>query len=190
MAALVSLREFLPAAGPRVVTARCDLPPIVIFTDGALECGVASVGAVKFQSGQRPQCFGGVLTTETWQSWKSREDQEQVICQCELCPVLLAKTVWECDLADKRAIFFVDNEPARFGLIKAYSPCLASLQIIQQCSQLDYRMQSRPWYARVPSSGNIADAPSRMEYSEVMRDLRCQVIAPPAVPGIVFQRIL
>jgi len=63
----------------------------------------------------------------------------------------------------------VDNEGARYSLIKGVSPTLALLQIVQlfhSCSEED---QCSPWIERVPSKSNIADLPSRGQTSLALK---------------------
>ena len=63
----------------------------------------------------------------------------------------------------------MDNEGARYSLIKGVSPTLALLQIVQlfhSCSEED---QCSPWIERVPSKSNIADLPSRGQTSLALK---------------------
>ena len=72
--------EHLKDAGPRVIRAKSEDPPIYIFTDGACE-DETSVGGVLFGEGLRPQAFGCVLADEDIAKWKSKLSQNQVIGQ-------------------------------------------------------------------------------------------------------------
>ena len=86
---------------------------------------------------------------------------EQVITLAEAFAVLLARVSFRHALTHWRVLFFVDNEGARYSLIKRVSPTLALLQIVQlfhSCSEDD---QCLPWIEREPSKSNIADLPSR-----------------------------
>ena len=63
----------------------------------------------------------------------------------------------------RRVFFFIDNDAARAGLIKMTS----DVPVIRRV-QLDLVKEwastpSFPWFARVPSSSNIADSVSRLE---------------------------
>jgi hypothetical protein len=72
----------------------------------------------------------------------------------------------------------VDNEGARYSLIKGVSPTLALLQIVQlfhSCSEED---QCLPWVERVPSKSNIADLPSRGQTSLALSLINGVVWAP------------
>ena len=78
----------------------------------------------------------------------------------------------------KRVIHFIDNEAARLGLVKAYSPVLPSLNIIMDTLAWDYRHECESWFARVPSKSNIADGPSRLDFDLVVRALKGVRVQP------------
>jgi hypothetical protein len=59
---------------------------------------------------------------------------------------LIAKLTWERFLANKKCIFFIDNEAARIGLIRGYSPVLPSLKLILESAMWDYRFDCKSWY--------------------------------------------
>ena len=72
----------------------------------------------------------------------------------------------------------LDFDAARIGLTRAYSPVLASLKLITQCSALDRRLAIDPWYARVPTGVNPADSPSRLEESGFLESLGAECVSP------------
>ena len=81
--------EHLTKAKPRVIEARKSLPPVLIFSDGACEAEGTSIGAVLFDPfSNRLQCFGAEVSQGIIETWKSKEDQKQVIGQAELFPLL------------------------------------------------------------------------------------------------------
>ena len=175
--ALRSTCVHLRDAPPRVVgPSRVD-PPILVFIDGACEATV-SIGGVLIDPVGECQCFGAVLGPEVVDAWKSKTDQVQVIGQAEIFPALVARLTWALRLRNRRVIYFIDNEAARLGLIKAYSPVLASLRLIVQCLEWDFKNASSPWYARVPTACNPADGPSRMNLETVPKRLRPNVVRP------------
>ena len=58
-------------------------------------------------------------------------------------------------------MIYIDNEGAKFALIRGYSEARAITSIcVLTATALDKSMML-PWYSRVPSSSNIADYPSR-----------------------------
>eukprot|EP00973_Karenia_brevis_P040752 5640106-Karenia_brevis.AAC.1 len=66
--------------------------------------------------------FGATIREDLVAQWRTKEKQEQVIGQAELFPLLIARLTWAKYLKGSRVIYFLDNEAARLGAIKAYSP--------------------------------------------------------------------
>ena len=83
-------------------------------------------------------------------------------------------------------IYFIDNDSARFALIRHYSPHEASADIIWQAAAMDIEARSSSWYARVASASNVADAPSRLRIEEVVRAFGAEKVEPviPTVLGV------
>ena len=156
-------------------------PPILVFTDGACE-SKTSIGGVMFVPGQAPRAFGCEMQDSDIEAWKSKSTQAQVIGQAEIFPVLVAKLTWAEQLRGRRVIFFLDNESAKIALIRAYSPVLSSLKMVMESSAWDFHNQCSVWYARVPTSCNVADDPSRMTISEFLTRLGT-VVTKPVFPG-------
>ena len=46
----------------------------------------------------------------------------QIVGQAELLPLLLAKQLWAKRMANRPVIYVIDNEAAKYVLIKGYSP--------------------------------------------------------------------
>ena len=156
------LVDHFKTAAPRVVESAASLPPVIVFTDGACEESGTTIGGMLYVPGQAPRCFGAKLSEATTHTWKTKLEQSQVIGQAEIFPLLVARLTWSEFLRGRRVIYFIDNESARIGLVRAYSPVLPSLSIILSCLRWDYDNCSQGWYARVPSFSNISDGPSRM----------------------------
>ena len=168
-------------AKPRKIESRNCSPPVLIFSDGACEELGTSVGAVLYDPiSDLLVCFGAVVSKETTQAWKTREDQRQVIGQAELFPLLVSRLTWPGILKGRRVMYFLDNESARISMVRAYSPVLCSLSIVMSCLKWDYDKESVGWYARVPTASNPGDAPSRMELPSVGRDIS---VVDPVFPS-------
>ena len=173
----------LKSAGPRRIRPKSDEPPVLIFTDGACEDST-SIGGVLIAPGMQPEAFGCVLRETDLEAWKTKSDQRQVIGQAEIFPVLVAKLTWSKYLEGRRVIFFIDNESAKIALIRAYSPVLASLKLVMECSAWDYHNNCSSWYTRVPTCCNVADDPSRMVWSEQLKRLGARVVSPVLPSGM------
>ena len=144
-------------AKPRKIESRICSPPVLIFSDGACEESGTSVGAVLYDPiSDLLECFGAVVSKETTQAWKTREDQRQVIGQAELFPLLVSRLTWPEILKGRRTIYFLDNESARIAMVRAYGPVLCSLSIVMSCSKWDYDNESLGWYARVLQHPTLA----------------------------------
>ena len=178
--ALIHARDYLASAGPRQLRPQCTEPPVIIFTDGACETSTTIGGVLVFKD--LVQCFGAVVPDSVVSSWKTKLDQEQVIGQAEIFPVLVARLTWQHLLKGRRCIFFLDNESARIALVRSYSPVLPSLNILMEVTSWDYKHSVDPWYARVPTCANISDGPSRMSLDEMSIFNTYSVVAP-VFPG-------
>lgn len=154
--------------------------PVLVFTDGACEEAGTTVGGVIIEVGKQRECFGAKLPEATVGLWKTKCSQLQVIGQAELYPLFLARLTWSSRLQNRRVIYFIDNEAARIGMVRAYSPVLPSLRLIMDCLGWDYTHNSQGWYARVPSYSNCGDDPSRMV---APTDGLTKVVVPIFPPG-------
>ena len=182
--------DALKSAKPRVVKCREAEAPVVIFIDGACEPEGTSIGGIMFCPGRRPEAFGALLDDETVRSWKSSDEQTQVIGQAELCPLIVSRFTWASVLTGKRVIYFIDNDSARLACIKSYSPVLASLNLIMQGLMWDSEFNSSAWYGRVPTASNPADDPSRMDAECVRTTFGAKIVEPVFPPGVKASAIL
>ena len=119
-----------------MITGARSRPPVLVFTDGACEEHGTTVGGVLVDPESEWQSFGAKLSEATVSEWKTKLDQTQVIGQAEIFPLLLARLTWGHRLRGRRVIYFIDNEAARIGLVRAYSPVLPSLNLILSCLSL------------------------------------------------------
>ena len=177
------LVEKLKIAKPRRVECSRAESPLVIFTDGACEDNLVTVGAVIFEGDRAPEYFGHLVPDRVWQHWKRKSDQSQVIGQAEIAPVLIAKLTWADRVRGRRVIFFIDNEAARIGLVRSFSPSLPSLRLIGQSIDLDLILCASSWYARVPAVANPADLPSRLAPSTYLDSLGAVSVSPCLPPN-------
>ena len=86
---------------------------------------------------------------------------ETIILELEVLPVLVCRRVWADRLRGRSHISFVDNAAAKDGLVAGYSRNAVACELIARVTASDIVLGARPWYERVPSSSNVADAPSR-----------------------------
>ena len=146
-------------AGPRRIDRWSDKPPILVFTDGAVEEGANKVthGALLLDPvNQHSLVFGDHVPQMFVNAWM-RFGKRQVIAQTEIFPVLVAKETWANVLAGRSVLWFLDNESAKMALIRIFSPILDSFLLLQTNAKLDLETQSKNWYSRVPSRSNPSD---------------------------------
>jgi hypothetical protein len=154
---------------PRVITPRTVEECTFVFTDGAAEgeenasqkvtCG----GVIFTPRLALPQYFCYEVPLDVVQHWHS-SGSTHVIAQAELLPVVMAKMTWRSLLFNSRVVYFIDNESAKDGLIRANSAVWTSRELILHSVLCDAISRNVPWYARVPSAANLADGPSRFNF--------------------------
>ena len=137
--------------------------PFLIFTDGAWEGGIGSWGLFihDCEDGSR-SVASGVVPDRIIRFWKETVG-EQLICQIELWPILLAKKRLSGLLAGRKIIWFVDNEAAKETIVRGYSGSAASAAIAQEYFDEEALVPTNSWCTRVPTYSNPADMPSRNE---------------------------
>ena len=183
----------LATAVPRTINVGGGAP-VIVFTDGACEPiaggGLnASVGGVLVDPALNERlCFGSEIPPEVIQALKL-EQSAQIIGQAELLPVWLAKLVWSRHLAGRKVIYFIDNNSARFAMIRGTSPNSASARIVEQAWSLDASLGSSSWYARVPSPSNCSDGPSRGDFTQKQLIGRRQIAELDDAWKVVLQKL-
>ena len=66
-------------------------------------------------------------------------------------------------LHNRRSIWWVDNEAARFSLIKGQSGSESMNQLVREYYRVDSDYPTFGWVERVPSFSNPSDSPSRFK---------------------------
>ena len=85
--------------------------------------------------------------------------------QLELLAAPVAFTTWQDRLTNRSILLWVDNDGAASSLVKGYSPKGDSAEIVGEFWILVASMKSHVYIDRVESKSNIADGPSRDDYS-------------------------
>ena len=154
--------------------------PALIFTDGALEYdgerAVATIGAVLFLPEGRTEVFGAEVPRQVIDSWQS-EGKTHVIGLVELYACVCAIKHWSEFIPSRRVILFVDNWPVLDVLVKGTSQQLSwrrLLLVLEEPTDEVFLL----WVARVPSSSNVADHPSRGSLTELAFLEPFQVVHP------------
>eukprot|EP00435_Cladocopium_sp_Y103_P018620 s4516_g4.t1 len=173
--AVASALENLTTAKPRRVESWTQCPPILLFTDGAVEDNGSKVthGALLVDPVDSTSFFFGDHVPQTFTKVWARHGKRQVICQAEMFPVLVAKCTWRDRLAFRSILWFMDNESARMAFVRNFSPVIDNFFLLQVNSKFDVDLQSRNWYSRVPSKSNPSDDASRLDFSGYVNAMRC-----------------
>ena len=67
-------------------------------------------------------------------------------------------------------VIFTDNNGARDTLISCSTSSLNARRVLDATLKLECELMIQPWYARVPTESNIADAPSRFEVEHLLKE--------------------
>ena len=62
----------------------------------------------------------------------------------------------------------LDNEAARHSVIRCHAEAAYVDRAIQGFIQVETELQLRLWFGRVPTSSNIADPPSRLQFEPLV----------------------
>jgi hypothetical protein len=185
----------LSKAVPRSFSTKDCKDPVVIFTDGSfepLESGImeANVGALVVDAASDlRRIFDGRVPQKIIDLWHSTVGI-QLITQIELWPVLSCMFVASSICRNRRVVFYIDNDAARESLIKAFSPSLASMSIISAFYVEVENLNIIPWFARVPSTSNPADLPSRNQSYEACSRFRAAFGGKLTVPKATLNRLI
>eukprot|EP00971_Amphidinium_carterae_P277552 5508616-Amphidinium_carterae.1 len=91
---LTLIREYLDGAKPRLVSFAAGTAPLVLYTDGAVEQGIATAGAVLHIPGKPHQWFQLEVPDSVHQSWTDSGTKHAVM-QAELYPVIVSRLTWQ-----------------------------------------------------------------------------------------------
>jgi hypothetical protein len=175
---------------PRTIAASCEKRPFLIFTDGSWEGGHAGIGAVAIDtaSGEKFVWAGQVPQTllERWRCLVG----EQLICQIELYAMVVIRWMLADRLKDRRTIWWVDNDAARYATIKGISPSAVMRCLVRQFYHFETSAPTYSWVERIPSYSNPADAPSRGCPEEAMKLLQVGECKPFDHPAELINKLL
>lgn len=148
---------------PSVRISRLSMQTACIFTDGSCEGTdrvVGGVGGVLINEwGVASHCFSGVVPDEVMKVLLKFSSHP--IFELELLPVLISIYLCRRFLSYKYCVIYLDNEAAQGALIRGSSDSSSGAAIVSAFTCLEMDMQLKIWLARVPTSSNVADNPSR-----------------------------
>ena len=180
----------LQAAKPRELCSGSEKRPLLIFTDGCWEQSFAGIGAVivDVATGFRVVCSGEVppLLLERWKQLVG----DFIICQIELYVLVVVRWQFRQLLHNRRSLWWVDNDSARYCAIKGLSPSRAMRDLIREFYSMDMDWPTYSWIERVASSSNPSDAPSRHECAGLLAHLGLNSVTPFEHPKELIERLV
>ena len=147
---------------PRTIKAAGERQPVLIFTDGAWEQGRAGIGAVLLDMALDFRAvLAGAVPAPLIEVWRKLVG-DHLICQIELYVMVAIRWFYRDELRDRRTLWFVvDNDAARYSLIKGLSPSPTMRTLVREFYFWEIGFPTFSWIERVPSFSNIPDGPSR-----------------------------
>ena len=135
----------------------------MIFTDASWEAQIGGLGAVVIDTvGGRVAVYSGQIA-DTLKLHGLKEVGDHLICQLELYVMVSLRRSLRNFFHNRRTSWWVDNEAARFSLIKGQSGSESMSRLVRQYFHFDSDCPTYGWIERVPSFSNAADAPSRFK---------------------------
>lgn len=189
-AACDDLIHLVSQAGPRSVECAPGGPPMLVFTDSAFEKGAATVGALILDPELgKALVYDGDVPKPIIAKWQS-SGGKQIISQSELATVVLARVETKALLKNRRVIFFIDNEAARFALIKGVSG-KSSMQVLTSIfHETDLVCPCFHWIERVPSPSNPSDLPTRGKTRELVALTGATYAGRLEFPNDIWEKIM
>ena len=175
--ALSDVAERIEKAHPRLVDCYTE-DTYLMFTDACFdsEAKEGGIGGVLIDKHGTVVSWFGQRVPRTFCESFMAENQEQAIGELEAFAVLTGLDLWKQTLKSKHLICFVDNEGARYLILKGYSGNAVISRIVHNIALVEERYFILPWYSRVPTECNIADPPSRgIEHEALSKDTRLVV---------------
>ena len=141
----------------------------IIFTDGACEperCWGGIGGVLFAPNGSCVGYFGEEVPEPLMTSLLSKS--KNPIFELELAPLLIAYELWQGLVQGSQIVCYLDNEGARHSCIRCFANSSEVSDLwVQKILDLEMRARVHVWYGRVPTSSNIADGPSRLDFDAV-----------------------
>ena len=159
--ALKLLKDRFLTGGPRSLSCKM-LDTYFLFTDASFNMSTgAGFGAVLVSNaGEIVSWFGLVVDTRSLALFLDG-GRQNIIGELETLTVAMSLLLWGDIVSSSQLMIYIDNEGAKFSLIRGYSDSLAITSICALTATALDKFFILPWFSRVPSSSNLADFPSR-----------------------------
>ena len=150
---------------PRAVRLqKCVRSQLVIWSDAALERGIGRLGFVAYDPDD--SCFFTSHYDVPSELINCFVHPEHCIGQLEIFAAMFVYLSLPNErLRNRRVFHYVDNTSAISALFKGYSGKSDSSRLVNIFACLQAVLRFDVWWEYVPSAANIADMPSRLDYS-------------------------
>ena len=161
-------REQLQVGPPREIS-KSTSNTWFLFTDACYEPSEASwpcgLGGVLVDNVGRSRAYFSHCLNKSHMVDLGADKKKTIIFEAELLAVILAMRVWSSFLNGTQAVFYIDNNSARDVAISTNGRSSMAMKLVESLLVLEQQLSIYPWYTRVPSPSNCADAPSRNDTS-------------------------
>ena len=127
---------------------------------------LAGIGAVLFDSEGKPLRYFSQKLSDEMVRTLNPHDRKTAIYECEFFALACSLLLWG-DLMGGSAVIYTDNNALGDSLISCNTSNGVGRTILVASLALEFNKQICPWYARVPTDSNLADGPSRLDFSRV-----------------------
>lgn len=156
--------ECLQASPPGKISRNWNEPWFVFIdaffqpTDVDMQCGLG--GVLVGPNGKQVAAFSFVLDFKRLEALGCPR-MKTVIFEAELLALIVAMRLWSRHIAHQSCMFFIDNNSASDVAISGHARTEPGMTLAGTLLMLEDSIGVLAWYARVASSPNIADTPSR-----------------------------
>ena len=137
--------------------------PVVCLTDASEgEDGYAGIGVVVWDPSDDTLSYaGGEAPAWLLAFFASLHSKSNYIFELELVAALCAYLTFPDVLQGRILHHFIDNEGAKFGLIRGFSGKPGGERVLHAAASEIVGLACYPWFGRVASKDNLSDGPSR-----------------------------
>lgn len=162
-------RKFLSQGKPRRLRHLGD-KPFFVQTDACCEWRqgnmFAAIGAVLFDSSGNVISYFSAELDQQLLAALNPSRKQTIIFECEFFALFCALHAW-ADVAGPAIVIYTDNNAVRDSMISCNTGNEVAKKILVATLVSEMQAQLTPWYSRVPTDSNCADAPSRLDITSL-----------------------
>ena len=165
-----ALMDRVNCASPLIIQP-CSRETWILFTDGACEpekCW-GGIGAVLFGPNRRVAGFFGE-SVDAQIMERLFASSSNPIYELEIAPILVSLGLWQSLLEGVQLVCYLDNEGAKHSCIRCFAQTEPADTWVASIASKELELRLKTWYGRVGTAANIADGPSRLDFSSKVLD--------------------